>query len=92
MTKYRVKKAFTDLKDVEPNGKKYVYNANDLYPRKGRAKKERLAELLGNDNLRGESLIEVYEDSTEQKSDEPKTELANEVQTVKDTDVKVVDK
>ena len=52
---YRVKKAFTDLKD---NG--HVYQAGDEYPRKGtKPSKARITELSTTANKRGEILIEA---------------------------------
>lgn len=49
---YVVIKDFTDLQDDN-----HIYRAGDKYPRKGRAKKERIEELSGKDNALGESLI-----------------------------------
>ncbi|MCM3783675.1 hypothetical protein M3231_11890 [Neobacillus mesonae] len=49
---YKVIKDFKDLQDEN-----YIYRAGDKYPRKGRGKKERIEELSGSDNLRGEPLI-----------------------------------
>lgn len=55
---YRVIKDFKDLQDGN-----HVYREGDKYPRKGRPKKERVEELLGSENKRGEPLIEeVVED------------------------------
>lgn len=49
---YTVIKDFKDLQDGN-----HIYRAGDKYPRKGRGKKERIEELAGSDNLRGEPLI-----------------------------------
>jgi len=56
---YVVIKDFTDLQDD-----KHIYRAGDKYPRKGRAKKERVEELSGKDNKRGEPLIREEEDDS----------------------------
>lgn len=50
---YQVIKDFTDLQDDN-----HIYRAGDKYPRKGKGKKERIAELMGSENKRGEPLIE----------------------------------
>jgi len=50
---YLVTKDFKDLQDEN-----HIYRAGDKYPRKGKGKKERIDELSGSDNLRGEPLIE----------------------------------
>ncbi|MCM3208495.1 hypothetical protein [Paenibacillus illinoisensis] len=49
---YTVIKDFKDLQDEN-----HIYRAGDKYPRKGRGKKERIEELSGSENLRGEPLI-----------------------------------
>lgn len=50
---YKVIKFFTDLQDNN-----YPYNAGDSFPRAGlEVTEERLAELAGNENKRGEPLI-----------------------------------
>ena len=50
---YKVLKYFTDLQD-----KDHPYEAGDVFPRKGlEVTPERLAELAGSDNKRGEPLI-----------------------------------
>lgn len=55
---FRVVTPFTDLQDNN-----HVYKTGDAYPRKGRAKKERVEELSTVQNLRGVVLIEeVKED------------------------------
>lgn len=90
MAKHVVTKAFTDLQDLMPDGKGYVYRKNDFYPRKGRATKTRLAELLGDDNLRKESVIEIYAESTEPEVIEEA--IPSAIVTVEDTEVKVADK
>ena len=53
---YVVIKDFTDLQDEN-----HIYRTGDKYPRKGRWKKERINELSGSDNLRGEPLIQEEE-------------------------------
>lgn len=53
---YVVIKDFTDLQDDN-----HIYRAGDKYPRKGRAKKERVEELSGSENKRGEPLIQEEE-------------------------------
>lgn len=52
MPKYVVIKDFKDLQDNN-----HIYRVGDKYPRKGRPKKERIEELLGNENQIGEPLI-----------------------------------
>ncbi|WP_240371692.1 hypothetical protein [Anoxybacteroides rupiense] len=52
MPKYVVIKDFKDLQDNN-----HIYRVGDKYPRKGRPKKERIEELLGNENRIGEPLI-----------------------------------
>ena len=52
MSKYKVIKPFRDLQDEN-----HVYKVNHKYPRKGKARKERVEELLGSDNKIGEPLI-----------------------------------
>jgi hypothetical protein len=50
---YKVIKYFTDLHDND-----YPYKEGDTFPRKGiKVTKERLAELAGSNNKRGEPLI-----------------------------------
>lgn len=51
--KYEVIADFTDLKDAN-----HVYRSGDHYPRKGRAKKERVEELSTDQNARGVALIQ----------------------------------
>lgn len=72
MAKYTVVKAFTDLTDKIGKDEFHIYQEKDKYPRSGRAKAERVAELSTNKNLRKEVLIKevVEEDVTE---DDPKT-------------------
>ncbi|MGF9909404.1 hypothetical protein [Brevibacillus porteri] len=53
---YVVIKDFKDLQDEN-----HIYREGDKYPRKGRAKKERIDELLSSDNKRGEPLIREEE-------------------------------
>lgn len=45
----------TDFKDLQDGN--HIYRAGEKYPRKGRAKKERVEELSGSENRRGEPLI-----------------------------------
>jgi len=55
---YKAIVRFKDLKDD-----KYVYEAGDTFPRKGkRVSKARLAELLGSENRRGMPVIEEVEE------------------------------
>ena len=56
---YIVIKDFTDLQDDN-----HVYRTGEKYPRKGRVKKERIEELAGNENKRGEPLIQEEEGDT----------------------------
>ncbi|WP_227397351.1 hypothetical protein [Jeotgalibacillus aurantiacus] len=56
MAKYEVIKDFTDLQDEN-----HIYRSGDKFPRKGRAKKERIEELMSAENKRGEPLIEEVE-------------------------------
>lgn len=66
---YKVIKLFNDLQD-----NRYEYCVGDTYPRKGvNPSKERIAELLGSENLQGQSLIEEIEE-------EPKAEEEPEVE------------
>lgn len=50
--KYKVIKKFRDLQDNA-----YIYNVGDKYPRKGRLNKERVEELMSNNNKMGIPLI-----------------------------------
>lgn len=50
--KYKVIKKFRDLQDND-----HIYNVGDKYPRKGRVNKERLEELMSNENKIGEPLV-----------------------------------
>lgn len=66
---YKVIKLFNDLQD-----NRYEYCVGDTYPRKGvKPSKERIAELLGSENLQGQPLIEEIEE-------EPKAEEEPEVE------------
>jgi hypothetical protein len=68
--KYTVVKAFTDLQDEN-----HVYWQGDSFPRKGRAKKERIEELSTDQNARGEVLIqEVAKDNEPQGDETPNSE------------------
>jgi len=60
MTKYIVIKDFRDIQD-----NMYLYRAGDKYPRKGRAKKERIEELMSDKNLAGEPLIAEVKEGDE---------------------------
>lgn len=71
MAKYKVIKDFTDLKD-----ERYVYRKGDKFPRKGRAKKARIEELIGKDNRRKEPLIEEVKE--EESKEEEETEETDE--------------
>ena len=58
---YRVIKMFADLKDNN-----HVYNPGDVFPRAGaEVTAERLKELSGSDNKRGEPLIELVKAAPE---------------------------
>lgn len=58
MAKY---KALIDFYDKQDHGRKY--EAGDPYPKKGRAKKDRIEELLSSDNAAKQPVIaEVEED------------------------------
>lgn len=50
--KYKVIKKFRDLQDNN-----HIYNVGDKYPRKGRVNKERVEELVSNENKIGVPLI-----------------------------------
>lgn len=52
MPRYVVVKDFTDLQDDN-----HVYKKDDKFPRKGKAKKERIEELSTKNNKRNEVLI-----------------------------------
>lgn len=55
---YKAIVRFKDLKDD-----KYIYEAGDTFPRKGkRVSKARIAELLGSENRRGMPVIEEVEE------------------------------
>ncbi len=55
--KYVVIKDFTDLQD-----KNHIYRIGDKYPRKGRAKNERVEELSSSANKLKTPLIKVVEE------------------------------
>jgi len=55
--KYVVIKDFTDLQD-----KNHIYRAGDKYPRKGKAKNERVEELSSSANKLKTPLIKVVEE------------------------------
>ncbi|BDH62116.1 hypothetical protein MTP04_22460 [Lysinibacillus sp. PLM2] len=50
--KYKVIKQFKDLQDND-----HIYEVGHKYPRKGRANKERVEELMSSNNKIGEPLI-----------------------------------
>lgn len=50
-----------DFKDLQADN--HIYRAGDKYPRKGKGKKERIEELSGSENKRGEPLIKEEGDS-----------------------------
>lgn len=55
---YKVTKLFADLKDNN-----HVYNPGDVYPREGlTVTDERIKELSGSENKRGEPLIALVEE------------------------------
>lgn len=60
MAKYKVVRAFSDLKD-----NKHSYKVGDKYPRKGRVNKERIEELLSLDNKLKYAVIAVVEEGDE---------------------------
>ena len=55
--KYVVIKDFYDMQDGNR-----IYSEGDAYPRKGTAKKERIEELLSDDNLLGVPVIALVEE------------------------------
>ena len=58
---YRVIKFFTDLQDND-----HPYDVGEPFPREGmEVSEERLAELSGSDNKRGEPLIEKHNEAAE---------------------------
>lgn len=67
MAKYKVLKDFTDLED-----ERHIYRKGDKFPRKGRAKKARIEELLGKENKRNESLIAEVEEEKKQEAEDSK--------------------
>lgn len=70
---YKVIKYFTDLQDND-----YPYNAGDKFPRKGlKVTDERLAELAGSDNKRGEPLIVKVEEPAEKPKKPAKKKAAD---------------
>ena len=75
---YKVIKFFHDLEDKKETKSGIVYhayNVGDTYPREGsKPSEERIAELAGSENKRGEPLIELVEEVAEEKAEEkPKT-------------------
>lgn len=60
--KFIVKKDFKDLQDQN-----HVYRKGDYYPRKGRAKKDRVEELTTDQNAHGVPLIEEIRDENPPK-------------------------
>ena len=69
---YKVIKLFADLKDGG-----HIYNPGDVYPRRDvEVSAERIEELSGSENKRGEPLIELIpEESTEGTNEELPEEL-----------------
>lgn len=68
MVKYKVIHPFKDLQEKmksQPEGR--LYHAGDDYPATKRVvNEERVAELLGEDNLIGKPIIEIVEDIDEE--------------------------
>ena len=60
MAKYKAITVFKDLQDEN-----YIYRVGDKFPRKGRAKKERVEELMGSDNLIGKPVLCEVEEGDE---------------------------
>ena len=60
MAKYEVIHDFTDVQD-----ERHVYRVGDKFPRRGRAKKARLAELMSKKNKIGKPLIVEVEEEVE---------------------------
>ena len=72
---YKVIKAFEDLQD-----NRHVYEVGNPFPRKGaNVSEERLAELAGNTNRRGEPLIKLVAHKGKSKS-EANAEAKQEIQ------------
>lgn len=64
---YKVIKLFADLED-----KNHVYNPGDVYPREGlKVTDERIKELSGSENKRGEPLIELVEEKPAEPEEKP---------------------
>lgn len=64
---YKVIKLFADLED-----KNHVYYPGDEFPREGlKVTDERIKELSGSENKRGEPLIELVEEKPEEKPEAP---------------------
>lgn len=62
--------AFLDLQDAE-----YLYDVGDAYPREGlEPSEERIKELLGADNLQGQSMIKAVKTVPADKKSEEVTE------------------
>ena len=71
MAKYVVTHDFTDLQD-----ERHVYRVGDKFPRFGRAKKARLAELMSEKNKIGKPLIaEVEEEEVEEVAEDVTEEV-----------------
>lgn len=67
---YKVIKYFTDLQDND-----HAYNVGDVFPRDGvTVTEERLAELAGSNNKRGEPLIKQVKKTAPKKAKEPTEE------------------
>ena len=71
---YKVIKFFHDLEDKKEtkSGTVYhAYNVGDIYPREGlKPSEERIAELAGSENKRGEPLIKLVEEEVEEVAEE----------------------
>lgn len=80
--KYIVKKDFKDLQDQN-----HVYRKGDYYPRKGRAKKERIEELTRDQNAHGVPLIEEIQGNPETDKANKQNPVLNDSE-VQDKDVK----
>lgn len=69
---YKVIKFFNDLKD-----NKHAYKPGDVYPREGaETSPERVKELSGSDNRRGEPLIELVKEEPKAPAKKPAKKTA----------------
>lgn len=80
--KFIVKKDFKDLQDQN-----HVYRKGDYYPRKGRAKKERVEELTTGQNAHGVPLIEEIQDNSKKDKADDKIPVTGGLEE-QDKDVK----